>query len=164
MPVGDFIGDTTGSPHSPVGGSIGKAGDRSGLRMASAVVFVEELDRSVSFYRELLRFDVTVHDDGAALLVSPHGFQLYLRTMGPSVEHPLGDLGIQYLVWTADGEEDLRRCEQVLQARSTHVRTETLDEVTIVEGRDPDEIPVIITYPGPAQAPRRHILERIYQW
>jgi hypothetical protein len=41
------------------------------LRLASAVMFVQELGRSVSFYRDLLAMDVRLRDDTAALLVSP---------------------------------------------------------------------------------------------
>jgi hypothetical protein len=38
-------------------------------RLASAVMFVQELGRSVSFYRDLLAMDVRIRDDTAALLV-----------------------------------------------------------------------------------------------
>lgn len=134
------------------------------LTLASAVMFVHELDRSVRFYEELLALEVTVHDESAALLVSPDGFQLYLRSLGSGDEHPLGSVGMQYVVWTADGQGDLRRCEQVLQQHSAHLSTETLDGFTLVEGRGPDDEPVVVTYPGPHQAPRHQILQRIYQW
>jgi hypothetical protein len=32
----------------------------------------------------------------------------------------------------------------------------------VLEGRDPDGLPVLISYPGPDQAPRREIIDRIY--
>ena len=38
------------------------------MRLAAAVMFVHELDRSVLFYKELLAFDVTVRNNSAALL------------------------------------------------------------------------------------------------
>jgi catechol-2,3-dioxygenase len=82
------------------------------LRLTSAVMFVQELGRSVSFYRDLLAMEVRLRDDTAALLVSPDGFQLYLRSIGSGAQHPLGHVGIQYLIWTADDEDDLRRCER----------------------------------------------------
>jgi catechol 2,3-dioxygenase-like lactoylglutathione lyase family enzyme len=139
-------------------------GDRPRLRLASAVMFVRELERSVRFYRELLALDVAVHDNTAALLVSPDGFQLYLRSMGPRAHHPLGNVGIQYLIWTADGEDDLRRCEQVFRAWSEQVTSQTVDGFTVVEGRGPDGVPVLVTYPGPEDVPRRQILRRFYRW
>jgi hypothetical protein len=132
------------------------------LRLASAVMFVRELGRSVSFYRDLLAMDVRIRNHTAALLVSPDGFQLYLRSMGSGAQHPLGHVGIQYLVWTADGEDDLRRCERLL-ARSGHVTSQTVDGITVVEGRGPDDVPIVVTYPGPDQAPSE-IPSRIYEW
>lgn len=127
-------------------------------------MFVTDLGQSVDFYQKLLGLDVTHRDEDAALLVSPGGYQLYLRSMGERAEHPSGAIGIQYLVWTADGEEDLVRCEQVLWGQSTHVTSHTVDGFRMVEGRGPDNVPVVVTYPGPDQAPRHEILKRIYEW
>ncbi len=138
--------------------------ERPRVRLASAVMFVGELERSVSFYRELLALEVTARDNTAALLVSPDGFQLYLRSMRIGAYHPLGNIGIQYVIWTADGEEDLRRCEQVLRAQSGSVTRQTVDGYTVVEGRGPDGVPVVVTYPGPDELPRHRIRQRIYEW
>ncbi|MBT1002869.1 hypothetical protein KIH31_09645 [Paenarthrobacter sp. DKR-5] len=134
------------------------------MQLASAVMFVAELDRSVAFYREFLRWDVTIHDESAALLVGPDGYQLYLRSMGERAEHPLGNIGIQYLIWTARDEAELDRCEHALRKHSSRVSRRTVEGFTLVEGHGPDDVPVIVTYPGPAQAPRHEILQRIYQW
>ena len=146
------------------GGEPRGGGERPRLRLASAVMFVRELERSVRFYRELLALEVTVQDNTAALLVSPDGFQLYLRSMGPRASRPLGYVGIQYLIWTADGEEDLGRCEQVLRAWSDYVTRQTVDGFTVVEGRGPDGVPVLVTYPGPDDVPRQQVLRRFYEW
>jgi CBS-domain-containing membrane protein/catechol 2,3-dioxygenase-like lactoylglutathione lyase family enzyme len=162
-PASDAGQQRDGSGRSGVREPRGQ-GARPRLRLASAVMFVRELERSVSFYRELLALEVAVSDNTAALLVSPDGLQLYLRSMGPAAQHPLGQVGIQYLIWTADGEEDLRRCEQVLRARSGYVTRQTVDGFTVVEGRGPDGVPVLVTYPGPDEVPRHQIRPRIYQW
>ena len=146
------------------GDAHSNAEPRSWLRLATAVMFVHELDRSVAFYGELLAWDVTVRDDTVALLVSPDGFQLYLRCRGPNIQHPLGQVGIQYLMWTVENEDDLRRCERVLRAESTHVTSHTADGFTVVEGRGPDLVPILITYPGPEHAPRHQIMQRVYSW
>lgn len=137
---------------------------RPRLTLASAVMFVADLDQSVRFYQELLGLDVTVRDEDAALLVNPDGYQLYLRSMGNRVQHPLGAIGIQYLIWTAESEEDLERCEQVLKAQSSQVTRTSVDGFTMLEGRGPDSVPVVVTYPGPHQAPRHEIVQRIYAW
>ena len=132
--------------------------------LASAVMFVADLDRSVDFYRELLGLEATTRDDDAALLVSPDGYQLYLRTMGERALLFSGTIGIQYLIWTAESEEDLDRCERVLKEHSPRVTSTTTDGFRVVEGRGPDGVPVVVTFPGPAQAPRSEILKRIYVW
>jgi catechol 2,3-dioxygenase-like lactoylglutathione lyase family enzyme len=137
-PGGRFGGDGQHRPAHEFDGS------RPGLRWV-----VRELERSVRFYRELLALEVAVHDNTAALLVSPDGFELYLRSMGPGAHHSLGSVGIQYLIWTADGEDDLRRCEQVLRAWSDQVTRQSIDGFTVVEGRGPDNVPVLVTHPGP---------------
>jgi catechol 2,3-dioxygenase-like lactoylglutathione lyase family enzyme len=136
----------------------------TGLRLASAVMFVTELNRSVVFYEELLGWHVAVSDESVALLVGPEGFQLYLRAMGRHTQHPLGFVGIQYLCWTASDEADLRRCEDVLRRESSRVSRTAGDGFVLIEGHGPDGVPVMVTYPGPEQVPRHGILRRIYEW
>jgi catechol 2,3-dioxygenase-like lactoylglutathione lyase family enzyme len=55
-----------------------------GARLASAVMFVRDLDRSVSFYHELLALDTAEPSPTAAPLVSQDGSHLILRAMGRS--------------------------------------------------------------------------------
>ena len=62
------------------------------------------------------------------------------------------------------GEEDLDRCERALKERAAHRDTRGSGGVTAVEGRDPDDIVVMITYPGPDQAPLHELPLRIYGW
>jgi catechol 2,3-dioxygenase-like lactoylglutathione lyase family enzyme len=137
---------------------------RARLRLASAVMFVRELEQSATFYTRLLGWAVVLRDYSAALLVSPDGSQLYLRSMGPNAHHPQGHVGIQYLIWTAEDAADLDRCERVLLEYSPHVTRTTGDGFTVLEGRGPDYVPILITYPGPDLAPRHQIMGRIYQW
>ena len=132
-------------------------------RLASAVMFVRELERSTSFYRELLGMEVTVRSDSAVLLVGA-GSQLYLRERGPGAEHALGSVGVQYVIWTAVDEADLLRCERFLEERSAYVQSHAVDGFTLVEGRDPSGLPVMVTYPGPDEAVRHQISARLYSW
>jgi catechol 2,3-dioxygenase-like lactoylglutathione lyase family enzyme len=135
-----------------------------GTRIGSAVMFVQQLDRSVDFYTELLAMQVADHSPTAALLVSPSGTQLFLRAMGSNASHPLGGVGLQYLIWTADGEEDFQRCERVLKARSAHRDTRSGEGVKLVEGHDPDDTVVMVSYPGPDEMPAHQLPLRIYGW
>src|SRR5215469_4485984 len=61
-----------------------------GVRLGSAVMFVQDLDRSVSFYTGVLGLEEADRSTTAALLVSAAGAQLILRAMGPGAGHPLG--------------------------------------------------------------------------
>jgi catechol 2,3-dioxygenase-like lactoylglutathione lyase family enzyme len=135
-----------------------------GTRIGSAVMFVQQLDRSVSFYREVLALEVTDQSPTAALLVSPEGAQLILRSMGDNATHALGAVGLQYVIWTAAGKDDLDRCERVLKERSAYRDTRRSGEVVAVEGHDPDDMVVMITYPGPDQMPMHKVPVRIYGW
>ena len=131
------------------------------MRIATAVMFVHDLDASVSFYRELLDMEVTVRTSGAALLFGSDSFQLYLRQMGRNARHAPGSVGVQYVIWTAADDADLRRCERFLARRGAHVKTQKDDGFALVEGRDPSGVPVVVTYPGPDDLIRHRIMSRI---
>ena len=135
-----------------------------GARLDSVVMFVHDLDRSVSFYSDVLNLHVADRSATAALLIGAKRSQLILRAMGRGAEHALGGVGVQYVIWTADDAGDLARCEKVLKDRSAWRDSRTTEHVTAVEGRDPDDIVVMITYPGPDQAPLHELPVRIYGW
>lgn len=120
-------------------------------RIGAAVMFVQQLDRSVDFYTGVLELTVADRSATAALLVSSSGAQLILRAMGSNAVHPLGAVGVQYVVWTVAGLAALERCEQALRDRRAFRQTRASEGSTAVEGRDPDDLVVMITYPGPDQ-------------
>ena len=135
-----------------------------GVRLGAAVMFVGDLDRSVSFYREVLALQVIDRSATAALLGNAEGAQLILRAMGGTASHTLGTLGVQYVVWAAASHEDLEQRERLLRGRSAFRERRSTDEVTVVEARDPDDMVVMILYPGPDKAPLRELPARIYAW
>ena len=133
-------------------------------RVGSVVMFVQSLDRSVDFYTDVLMLEVADRSPTAALLSNAEGATLILRAMGRQAPHPLGSVGVQYVVWAAAGKEDLTRAEGALAARGAHRETRSHDGVRLVEGRDPDGIPMMICYPGPDQRPVHELPARIYGW
>jgi catechol-2,3-dioxygenase len=135
-----------------------------GARIDSAVMFVQDLGRSVSFYTDVLELEITDRDTTAALLTSAAGSSLILRAMGAGAVHPLGGTGVQYVIWTAADQEDLERCERALKKRSAHIETRSSGPVHAVEGRDPDGIVVMVTHPGPDEEPLHKLPSRIYGW
>ncbi|MFD5112928.1 VOC family protein [Streptomyces sp. NPDC058391] len=166
--------DSAAMPSSGGSSRAGEPADESadppveghGPRLASVVMFVQDLDSSVDFYRELLKMRVTVRSTTAALLVGTDGTQLYVRAVGPGADHPLGAIGIQYVIWTADSRDDLRRCERVLKDRSALVLAseQAADGLAEVEGRDPSGLPILVAYPGPEDTARHQIMPRVYAW
>jgi hypothetical protein len=133
-------------------------------RLSTAVTFVHDLDASVSFYSELLQMVVTVRQPSAALLVNAGSCQLYLRQMGARAPHPLGAIGVQYVIWTASSAADLVRCEGVMNEHCRRVTRQVIDGITFIEGEDPSGVPVVITHPGPDQSARQAIMRRVYAW
>jgi catechol 2,3-dioxygenase-like lactoylglutathione lyase family enzyme len=134
-----------------------------GARLGSAVMFVQDLDRSVSFYRRVLALEVVDQTPTAALLAGD-GSQLILRSMGSGAVHPLGGVGVQYVIWTAADEADLGRCERTLKDLSAYRDSRASGQAMAVEGRDPDDIVVMVIYPGPDQLPLHELPVRIYGW
>jgi catechol 2,3-dioxygenase-like lactoylglutathione lyase family enzyme len=135
-----------------------------GARLSSVVMFVHDLDRSVKFYTGILGLEVADRSPTAALLNNAEGTQLVLRAMGLGADRALGSVGVQYVVWTAAGKEELERCEQVLREHGAHRETRVHGVVSVVEGRDPDDIVLMITYPGPDEVPLHELPPRIYGW
>jgi hypothetical protein len=50
--------------------------------VASSLVSVADVERSIGFYRDIFGCEVTVRDPEAALLLSPQGSQMYLIEKG----------------------------------------------------------------------------------
>jgi catechol 2,3-dioxygenase-like lactoylglutathione lyase family enzyme len=134
------------------------------VRLGSVIMFVHDLDRSVPFYTSVLGLEVADRSPTAALLTNAEGAALVLRAMGRGADRALGSIGVQYVVWTAAGKQDLDRCERALREREAHRETRSHGEVGIVEGRDPDDIVVMITYPGPDEVPLHELPVRVYGW
>jgi catechol 2,3-dioxygenase-like lactoylglutathione lyase family enzyme len=123
--------------------------------VSSLVMLISDLDKSIAFYREVFACVVTVREEGAALLLTPHGFQLYLHERDGSTKyHPIGDTGVQYVAWAAESEQELHQFAERLRELDPSVRVNAAGEVSFVDGRDPDGIRVIIAYPGPEKLPR----------
>jgi catechol-2,3-dioxygenase len=115
------------------------------MSLAAAVIFVSDLDRSHRFYCELLALEVELETDGAMLLTASDGSHVVLRRLERAVRGS-GFLGVQSLIWSVDSEVELRRCGQVLASWNSQVRAEDGRSMTTIEGRDPDRLPILVTY------------------
>ena len=129
--------------------------------VASALVTVSDLARSVNFYCDVFSCRVALHAQDTALLLTPGGFQIYLRSKGPSRRPRVGATGVQYLMWATDSQAELLRISQRLFAYDVATFTYTENGVTFVEGCDPDGGRVIVAHPSPSQLPREVIASRL---
>jgi catechol 2,3-dioxygenase-like lactoylglutathione lyase family enzyme len=117
------------------------------IKLSAAVIFVRELQRSTDFYRDILQLRAEVTSDEATLLTAPNGDHIVLRAL-PRASKPAGTVGVQFVVWTARDNDDLDRCERELKARDAFVSVGVEQEARVVEGRDPDGVPILIVYPS----------------
>jgi catechol-2,3-dioxygenase len=134
------------------------------VRLSAAVMFVRNLDRSVKFYTEVLDLAVIDRSPTAVLLGEDGGPQLVLRAFGENAVHPLGSLGVQYLIWMTDSRDDLDRRTALLRQRSAYKDTHAHGDAVTIEGRDPDDLVVMIGYRPPGQPALDALPARVYAW
>lgn len=136
---------------------------KSVATVASSVMFVSQLDRSVAFYRDVFTCEVAIRDQDAALLTAPGGFQIYLVSKGSGTSHASGSIGPQYLMWATDSAAALEHMEGALREHGgAPAYRFTSGGVMFVRGHDPDGIRVVIAYPSPAIRPRSLVGSHLY--
>ena len=136
-------------------------GPKVSAHVASCVIRVSDLDRSLTFYRDVFSWRVALHEADMALLLAPNGFQVYLHSRQSFHRRGAGSLGCQHLMWATGSESDLGEVTQRLRAYDTAAYSHTENGVTFLEGCDPDRGRVIVAHPSPRQLPRTVIAERL---
>jgi catechol-2,3-dioxygenase len=136
----------------------------TGFRLGAAVMFVRNLDRSIRFYSEMLELPVVDRSTTAALLGDDGGPQLVLRAFGENASHPLGSLGVQYLVWLTESRADLDGRADALRKMAAYKDTYTVGDSVTVEARDPDDLVFMLVYRPAGQPGLRSLPARIYAW
>jgi catechol-2,3-dioxygenase len=131
------------------------------LKLSAAVIFVHELERSAAFYRDVLKLETEVAAEGAVVLTTPAGDHVVLREL-PMAQRLTGNVGVQYLIWTARDAGDLARVEEALKARGALVSATTEQGVKVVEGLDPDNVPLLVVYPASPAAGLTAVPARAY--
>ena len=130
--------------------------------VASCVIRVSDLDRSLKFYCDVFSCRVLIHESDMALLLTPNDFQLYLHADRRFRHRSAATIGVQYLMWATDSESDLEQLTQRLRAYDVATFSYIQGGVTFVEGCDPDGERVIVAYPSPRQLPREVIAKRLH--
>jgi catechol 2,3-dioxygenase-like lactoylglutathione lyase family enzyme len=130
--------------------------------VTSTIIFVADLRRSVDFYERVFGCRVSLLEDDAALMLAPDGFQLYLVSRGPRSSRASGSLGEQYFTWAVDSMDDLNQIAAELKTTNDYIDSHETEGVTFVQGRDPDDGRIIISYPSPRDHPRTSLDSRFY--
>ncbi|WP_026306185.1 VOC family protein [Smaragdicoccus niigatensis] len=131
-------------------------------RVSSCLIRVSDLDRSMSFYQDVFECRVAIRESDSALLISPDGFQFYLRIANRSAHmQRIEDVGVKQIIWSTDSAAELAQIEERLRSFYPSTYTNTTNGITFVDGIDPDGNRVLITTPTPAQLPREVIDRRM---
>ncbi|MGH3524708.1 MAG: VOC family protein [Mycobacterium sp.] len=131
------------------------------MKVASALLRVADLDRSVSFYSDVFSCRIAIHESDTALLLAPNGFQLYLHSVGRPRQPDVRDIGVEFLMWATDTESEFQRIMERLRAYEVATYSYSENGLTFVESCDPDEGRIIVAYPSPGQLPRELIVSRL---
>jgi catechol-2,3-dioxygenase len=130
------------------------------VAVASALIRVRELSRSIDFYCSVFEFTVSIREEDAALLLARNGFQIYLHADPTSVQRPIGALGVNEIMWAAQRMESLNEIGTRLRKWYPSTYSHSEGGVSYVDGCDPDGNRVLVAYPSPVQLPRSVIAHR----
>jgi catechol 2,3-dioxygenase-like lactoylglutathione lyase family enzyme len=117
------------------------------MKLSAAIVFVRDLARSRDFYRAVLGLQVEASSAEGVVLIANTGDRVILRALAKAPRSS-GSIGVQYLVWAAPEADELSRYEAALKEGDAFVGSRVEQGVSVVEGRDPDGITLIVCHPS----------------
>jgi catechol-2,3-dioxygenase len=111
---------------------------------------VRDLDRSVSFYQNMLGLEVAWKDSALAVLLGPQdrGDTLVLREIGESARAPhAGEAGVTRLFWRIGDPAGLDDTEDRLIRHSVPYVRHREGEILGISAHDPDGINIVVVPP-----------------
>ena len=127
-------------------------------RLFGAYQQVGDLDRSLSFYRDVLALEV-VWNDGALAVLHSHRVpadSLVIREIGKADRHKTGEAGVTRVLWRARGPAGLDSAEELLTRQQVPYHRHRDAEVDGITMRDPDGLEIVLLWLGekiPATGP-----------
>jgi len=117
-----------------------------------------DLDRSLSFYRDVLALEVVWNDGGLAIL---HGHRapadsLVIREVGKTARPNVGEAGVTRVLWHAGGLADLDSAEELLTRKQVPYQRHRDADVDGITMHDPDGLEIVLVWLGekaPATGP-----------
>jgi catechol-2,3-dioxygenase len=115
----------------------------SAVRLNHAVLFVSDLESSITFYRELLGASVIAREpraNAAFLRLDRSGnhHDLGLFGVGTQAPRPRGSIGLYHLAWQVDTIDDLVGARAGLQALGAYGGESSHGATKSLYGQDPD--------------------------
>ena len=118
---------------------------------------VGDLDRSLTFYRDLLALEVVWNDGALAVL---HGGRatdsLVIREIGKAARHTTGEAGVTRVLWHAGDPAELDSAEELLTRQRVPYQRHRDTEVDGITMHDPDGLEIVLLWIGekvPATGP-----------
>ena len=119
---------------------------------------VGDLDRSLSFYRDVLALEVVWNDGALAVLHSRRApaDSLVIREIGGAARHKMGEAGVTRVLWRAGGPAELDSVEELLTRQQVPYQRHRDADVDGVTMHDPDGLEIVLLWTGakvPAAGP-----------
>jgi hypothetical protein len=114
----------------------------------STLVTVTQLDRSVTFYREIGPFEEIVRNDTVAVLGQPPRGSIFIilrqAQSRHAVRHGQDSLGVRSMTFNVRSVGELDRVESILRKQNLFTRRWTMADgaAELMTGRDPDNLPL----------------------
>lgn len=115
----------------------------SPVRLNHAVLFVSDLDRSITFYEAAFGMTVMAREPRAdaaflRLPLSGNHHDLGLFGVGPQPPRPRGSLGLYHLAWQVDTIDELEQARMTLAELGAFTGESSHGATKSVYGADPD--------------------------
>jgi catechol 2,3-dioxygenase-like lactoylglutathione lyase family enzyme len=107
---------------------------------------VSDLDRSLSFYRDVLALELDWSDGAIAVMHSrlEPADALVLRHVGEGARRGLGEPGVTRVLWRAENSADVDRAEEYLNSLEVPYQRHTEEHVDGIALRDPDGVEFVL--------------------
>ena len=109
-------------------------------------VQVSDLDRSLSFYRDVLALELDWSDGAIAVLHSSlePTDALVLREVGEGAQRDLGEPGVTRVLWRVADSADLDRAEEYLTSLEVTYQRHSEEHLDGISLRDPDGVEFVL--------------------
>lgn len=132
--------------------------------ICSVAVQVQNLDRSLAFYRDLLGLRLMHRENWMAQLQGEGDAPptLVLLGAGEGATHHTGGLGLVRVAWQVGRQEDLDLAERLLRSQRLPCSRRQEQGGDIVDTRDPDHTHVLLLWLDEAQLAGNRLPPRLY--